>query len=71
VDSIKNPFEREERAQLMLREGRDIHYHCWNFIGLFQMFDWATDRLKFKCSIEYIKQAGHESFVVLRKKNHD
>lgn len=48
-----------------VKTGANIHFHCWNFDGLWELFDHFQSILSYK--IELIQPLGHEVFVVLRK----
>lgn len=70
VDKITSTEERLRRADQAIIDNADVHFHVWNSETLMQMFlDWSC---ALRYEIELFSRAGHESFVVLRKKNsHD
>jgi hypothetical protein len=57
----------DEQALKSIREGRDVHYHCWDEKGILELFArHPITRYSFK--IELYAHAGHEVFVVLKKR---
>lgn len=68
VDKITDNQKRAELARLRVSQGLDVHYHCWDSDGIFEIFARAQDFINQRYTVELFKKADHEVFVVLRKK---
>lgn len=64
VDQLKGD-QLEETVKKCIELKSNIHFHCWDFLGLKILFQKLKDLFKYE--VMEIHEVGHEAFVVLRK----
>lgn len=68
VDKITDPIKLMEKSDEAYRNGSDVHFHCWTYQSLQDMFHlYMLARGKHGIEIPVFENAGHENFVVLQK----